>query len=51
MGEMGGVFEFIIGTVNVLLAPWLQYVFTLKAIEKLYYAKTKDDSLFEPTME
>ena len=45
-GEFGGMMEvtFIIG--GILLAQYSEYNFILKALRKLYKAKTKDKNLF-----
>ena len=41
IGDIGGVFEIIHVTIGLLVFPISQYLFNIKAISKLYYAKTK----------
>jgi len=46
-GEMGGLFDFIILLTALLVSPYSEFAFNLKAIQQMYIAKTKDDVIFE----
>lgn len=41
-GDLGGVIEIFMIAFGILLTPFAHFLFNLKAIEKLYLAKTKD---------
>ena len=47
LGDLGGVVEVIIGTIGVLLYPISEFSFVFRAIEKLYFAKTKNSKTFK----
>ena len=46
-GDFGGLLEVITLVATFFLAPIAEHQFTLKAIQKLYLARTKDKNLFE----
>jgi len=41
-GDLGGVIEIFTIALGILLSPFAEFLFNLKAIEKLYLAKTND---------
>jgi len=45
---MGGLIGIIVTTATFILQPIAYHSFVLKAAQKLYTARTKDGSLFEP---
>jgi hypothetical protein len=46
MGDLGGVIEVLLIVFNVMFLPISEHSFNLKAIKKLFMARTKDDDLF-----
>jgi hypothetical protein len=46
LGDLGGVLEFIVVLVGLLIIPFSSYSFNLKAFQKLFLANTKDESVF-----
>ena len=47
LGDLGGVIEFLVFISNLILMPIAEYSYNLKALEKLFVAKTQDNSLFK----
>ena len=41
-GDLGGVIEIFTIAFGILLSPFAEFLFNVKAIEKLYLAKTND---------
>ena len=46
LGDLGGVIEIICLITAFFLGRWNEHSFIIKAIQKLYLARTKDDNLF-----
>ena len=46
IGELGGVIEVFILFFGFFIFPVARHLFVLKAIKLLFYARTKDESLF-----
>ena len=46
MGDLGGVIEVLLIVFNIIFLPMSEHSFNLKAIKKLFLARTKDDALF-----
>jgi len=46
IGNLGGVNQLIIGVIGFFIYPWAHFNFNIKAIEKLYLAKTRNASIF-----
>lgn len=42
----GGLAYFLVSFFGIALAPWARYQYLLKAIQKLYWAKTKSNLMF-----
>ena len=51
IGELGGVYELFFISLGWFLNPWSNVTFYLKAVEKLYYVRTKKLSLFKQSHE
>ena len=47
LGEMGGVLDILVSILGIFLFLITEYSFILKALEKLYLAKTSDRLLFQ----
>eukprot|EP00356_Strombidium_inclinatum_P016887 CAMPEP_0170510440 /NCGR_PEP_ID=MMETSP0208-20121228/65770_1 /TAXON_ID=197538 /ORGANISM="Strombidium inclinatum, Strain S3" /LENGTH=261 /DNA_ID=CAMNT_0010793905 /DNA_START=940 /DNA_END=1725 /DNA_ORIENTATION=+ len=45
LGDLGGVFEVIIGAIGFFVMPFSEISFILKGLQKLYLVKTEDSSL------
>jgi len=43
MGDLGGVIEVLLIVFNIMFLPMAEHSFNLKAIKKLFLARTKDD--------
>lgn len=46
MGDLGGVIEILLIVFNIMFLPMAEHSFNLKAIKKLFLARTKDEELF-----
>jgi hypothetical protein len=49
IGDLGGVFEVIITIFGIFVFPMSQHSFVMKALEKLFLARTLDNSMFVKT--
>jgi hypothetical protein len=49
IGDIGGVLEVFITIFGILLFPVSEHSFVMKALEKLFLARTLDDSMFVKT--
>ena len=47
LGDIGGVTEIFMVIFGALFASWTEHKFVLKALENLYFAKTKDKITFK----
>ena len=46
MGDLGGVLELIAIIVGIAVSPYSEHSFILKALQKLYLARTRTTGLF-----
>lgn len=46
LGDVGGVLELLIFIFGVVMYPWSEFSFLTKALQRLYLARTKKESLF-----
>jgi hypothetical protein len=46
LGDLGGVMEIMYFTTSYLIAPIASFSYTIKALEKLFVAKTIDNTMF-----
>ena len=46
LGDMGGVTDAMVLLFSFIFCPISHHLFVIKAIQKLFYAKTKDNDLF-----
>ena len=44
LGDLGGAIEMFFLITALFLEPFTEYSFTMKAIQKLYYARTKQEN-------
>lgn len=49
LAELGGVLEVVVITVLVFLAPLFRHNYHMDLLNSLYFAKTKDSTLFQET--
>ena len=47
LGDMGGVQGALCGCISFLLIPYAEFFFLMKAIHKLYLAKTSDEDIMK----
>jgi hypothetical protein len=47
LGDLGGVTEVIMIVFGLIIFPVSEHSFIIKAVKKLYMAKTKNDKLFK----
>ena len=47
IGDLGGVFEILVLIFGFFVNPISEHSFTMKALEKLYLAKTKQTDLLQ----
>ena len=48
-GDFGGLYGLLLEILVVIFAPWTEFLYLNKLIEKLYWVKTKDEGLFRET--
>ena len=41
-GDFGGLMEVLIIVTELIVAPWAEHIFNLKAIQKLFFVKSRD---------
>ena len=46
-GDLGGVMEVFVWSIGILISPFSVFSFNMKAINKLFMAKTVDKNLFK----
>ena len=49
IGDIGGVLEVLVSVVGILMYPLTEYSFVLKALQKLYLARTSNKNLLRKT--
>lgn len=47
IGDIGGVSEVFIFMLGIFIIPFSKFSFVLKAVQKLFLAKTKDGNIFD----
>ena len=45
-GDVGGLLDFLTLFIAIISGPWAEFKFLTKAIEKMYFVKTKRSDLF-----
>jgi hypothetical protein len=48
LGDLGGLIEIILSIAGLIVTPIAYHSYVIKAISKLYVARTKDSELFLP---
>lgn len=48
-GDIGGLLEVLLIVSSLILAPWTEFKYTSKLIQKSYLVRTKDADLFRAT--
>jgi hypothetical protein len=48
LSDLGGIRDIVIATLGLILFPYSQFSYNLKAFSKLYLAETVDEDLFIP---
>ena len=49
LSDLGGVMEVIMLIASVMIIPISEHAFVVRAITKMYYAKSKEDVFFDKT--
>lgn len=45
-GDFGGLLEVVMGVLALIISPWVEFQFNVKAIQKLYSVRTQKNSTF-----